>query len=143
VTGEPSENVGLLSLERFIFLMETPFDEVCRLLELDEPEPVSGAVAGMSVFLFDPQKDYVFAGAVIMDDEYGFYGIRVGSKWLEAAEQLEAQGFIQAGDAERFTLAGAPFGIAVHLYPDDYGHPASAKVHHYSVGPVYGGAASS
>jgi len=139
VAGEPSENVEILSLERFILLMETPFEEVCRLLELDEPQPVSGAVVGMSVFLFDPQKDYVFAGAVIMDDEYGFYGIRVGSKWLEAAEQLESQGFVQAGDAERFTLPGELFGVAVHLYPDDYDHPASAKVHHYSLGPAYGG----
>ncbi len=142
--ADPSESVDVFNLERFFLLMETPFEEVCRLLEVDdEPEPVSGVPVGMSVFLFEPQKDYVFAGAVIMDDEYGFYGVRVGSGWMDAAEQLEAQGFTQAGDAEQFVLSGPDLGVSIHLYPDKYNDPGSAKVHHYSMSPVYGSTLSS
>ena len=76
-----------LNLEKFITMRKTSFAEVCRLLELDEPEPVESALLGSSVFLFDPEIEYRFNGAVIIDDACGFYGISVGNNWLESAAQ--------------------------------------------------------
>lgn len=127
-----------LYLEKYITIQQTPFAEVCRLLELDEPEPLESVLVGASVFLFDPDNDYLFNGAVIIDDEYGFYGISVGDNWLESAARLESLGFVQAEELERFTLPGRDFGVSIYLYHDNSTDPSISAVREYSICPRFG-----
>ena len=107
------------NLEKYIKVQETSFHEVCRIFNENDVEPEDFLEVEDCIFLFDPEKEYVFCGAVVMSDVYGFFGIKVGSNWLEAAGKLEAQGFEQAEDLERFTKRGSDFNISVYLYPDD------------------------
>lgn len=126
------------NLERFINILETPFSEVCRVLGLDETEPAGFLEIENCIFMFDCEKGYVFTGAVIMGEIYGFFGIRVGANWLEAAGKLESQGFRQASDLERFTKPGEDFSVSVYLYPDDSPDTSSSTVRDYSVCVRYG-----
>ena len=127
-----------LNLERFINILETPFDEVCQVLGLQCAEPASFLEIEDCIFLFDSQNGHVLSGAVIMSKAYGFFGIAVGASWLGTAGRLESQGFIQAGDLERFTKQGSDFSISVYLYPDDSADASLSKVRDYSVRARYG-----
>ena len=131
-----SEDV--FNLERLIKTRETPFGEVCRILGEEEMEPNDFLEVEDCIFLFDAERGYVFSGAVIMSDAYGFFGIKVGANWLEAAGRLESQGFEQAGDLERFTKRGSDFSISVYLYPDDCPDASLSTVKDYSVCTRYG-----
>ncbi len=126
------------NLEKHLKLLETPFAQVCRVLGLEESEPSDFLQAGRSVFLFDPDKKHVFNGAVIIDDGFGFYGIKVGDNWLATADRLESQGFVQANELERFTKPGQGFGISVYLYHDESAEASSSTVKEYSICPRYG-----
>ncbi len=132
------QSADIHNLERFINILETPFSEVCRVLGLDETEPVGFLESENCIFMFDGEKGYVFTGAIIMGETYGFFGIRVGANWLEAAGKLESQGFKQASDLERFTKPGEDFSVSVYLYPDDSPDASSSRVKDYSVCVRYG-----
>jgi hypothetical protein len=133
--NQPSPD-DVLNLERYISIYETPFSEVCRVLGLESEGPKDVIEVENSVFMFDSEEGYLFCGAVVLDNKYGFFGIKIGANWLETAEKLESQGFIQAKDSERFTKPGQNFGTSVYLYIDsDSGEP---KVQHYSVCVRYG-----
>lgn len=126
------------NLERFIKVLETPFSEVCRLLGEDATESEDFLEVEDCIFLFDSEREYVFSGAVMMSDAYGFFGIQVGTNWLEAAGKLESQGFEQADDLERFTKRGSDFGTSVYLYPDDCPDASLSTVKDYSICTRYG-----
>ena len=128
------------NLEKFIKILETPFSEVCQVLGLDSAEPRGFVEVGNCIILFDSEKDYVFSGAVILSDTYGFFGIKIGANWLDTAGELESQGFRQAGDLERFTKPGQDFSISVYLYPDDCPDASLSKVKNYSICARYGSA---
>jgi hypothetical protein len=128
----------LFNLEKSIRILETPFSEVCRALGLDDTEPEEFLEVENCIFFFDPAKEYVFSSAVIMGSAYGFYGIQIGTNWLETAGRLESQGFKQASDLERFTKLGRDFNISVYLYPDDCPDASASKVKDYSVCARYG-----
>ena len=132
------QSADIHNLERFIKILETPFGEVCRALGLDETEPAGFLETGNCIFMFDREKGYVFTSAVIMGETYGFFGIRVGGNWLDAAGTLESQGFKQASDLERFTKPGEDFSVSVYLYPDDSPDTSSSTVKDYSVCVRYG-----
>lgn len=125
-----------LSLDSHIKLLETPFSEVCRILGLESEEPKKALEVDDSVFMFDAEQDYLFTGAVILDNSYGFFGIKIGANWLETAENLESQGFVQAEDTDRFTKPGEDFGACVCMYPDS--DSTDSLVQHYSFGVRYG-----
>jgi hypothetical protein len=127
-----------LNLEKFIHVLETPFGEVCEVLGLGATEPTGFLEVENCVFLFDPEREHVFSSAIIMGGAYGFFGIRIGANWLEAAGQLESQGFRQAGDLERFTKLGEDFSVSVYLYPDDCPDASLSTVKDYSVCVRYG-----
>ena len=127
-----------LNLERFINILETPFDEVCQVLGLDRAEPTGFLEIEDCIFLFDSQNGHVLSGAVIMGKAYGFYGIAVGASWLGTAGKLESQGFVQAGDLERFTKQGSDFSVSVYLYPDDSSDASLSKIRDYSVRARHG-----
>jgi hypothetical protein len=127
-----------LNLEKFIHILETPFNEVCAVLGLDVTEPTSFLEVENCVFLFDCEKEHVFSGAIIMGSAYGFFGIRIGANWLEAAGKLESQGFRQASDLERFTKPGESFSVSVYLYPDDCSDASLSTLKDYSVCVRYG-----
>jgi len=126
------------NLEKFVKILETPFGDVCRVLGLDEAEPSSFLEVENCIFMFDCEKGAVFTGAVVMGDAYGFFGIRVGANWLEAAGKLESQGFRQASDLERFTKPGEDFSVSVYLYPDDSPDASSSRIKDYSISIRYG-----
>jgi hypothetical protein len=128
----------VFNLERLIKVLETPFEEVCRMFDEEEMEPEGFLEVEDCVFLFDSEKGYVFSGAVIMSNVFGFFGIQVGINWLEAAAKLESQGFKQAEDLERFTKPGSDVGVSVYLYPDDCPDASLSKVKDYSVCVRYG-----
>jgi hypothetical protein len=125
-----------LNLERHIKILETSFSEVCQVLGLESQEPKDVIEIENSVFMFDSEQGHLFTGAVVLDNVYGFFGIKIGANWLETAENLESQGFIQAQDSERFTKPGENFGTSVYLYPDS--DSGELKVQHYSVCVRYG-----
>ncbi len=127
-----------LNLERHIRILETPFGEVCRLLGLDFAERVNSVEVAHCIFFFDSQNKYVFSSAVILGAEYGFFGIQVGANWLDTAGKLESQGFVQAGELERFTKPGSDFSISVYLYPDESEDVHLSKVRDYSVCARFG-----
>ena len=122
-----------LNLERYIKILETPFSEVCQVLGLESEEPKDVIEVENCIFMFESEKGHLFTGAVVLDNTYGFFGIKIGADWLETAEKLESQGFIQAVDPERFTKPGADFGTSVYLYPDTYSDAGESKVQHYSI----------
>ncbi len=126
------------NLERHINILETPFGKVCEVLGLDDTEPVGFLDVENCILMFDAEKEYVFTGAVVMGETYGFFGIRVGANWLEAAGKLESQGFKQASDLERFTKPGEDFSVSVYLYPDDSPDASLSRVKDYSVCVRYG-----
>ena len=126
-----------LNLEKSIRLFESPFSEVSRALGLDSDEPKNVIELEDNVFMFDPEQGHVFSGAVVLDNRHGFFGIKIGANWLETAENLESQGFIQAENPHRFTKPGESFGTSVYLYPDS--DSGEARVQHYSVCARYGG----
>jgi hypothetical protein len=136
--GTPYGATELLNLEKSIRILETPFGEVCRALDLEQAEPKEFLEVDNCIFFFDPEKDYVFSSAVIMSNKYGFYGIEIGANWLETAGKLESQGFKQASDLERFTKPGQDFNISIYLYPDDNPDASASKVKDYSVCVRYG-----
>ena len=125
-------------LEKWIQPFVTPYGEVCRVLGEGAGEPGDFLEVEDCVFLFDSEKGYVFSGAVVMSDAYGFYGLRVGANWLEAAGTLESQDFEQAEDLERFTKRGQNFNISVYLYPDDNPNTSLSTVKDYSICIRYG-----
>ncbi len=131
-----SQHKDMINLERHIRFFETPFSEVCRILGLEAEEPKNVVEVEDSVFMFDAEQGYLFSGAVILDNSYGFFGIRIGADWLETAENLEAQGFVQAEDPDRFTKPGENLCACVYLYPDS--DSTDSRVQHYSVGIRYG-----
>ncbi|MHC4640730.1 MAG: hypothetical protein ACYS32_03730 [Planctomycetota bacterium] len=131
--NQPSSD-DALNLERYIKILETPFSEACQVLGLEPQELKDVIEIENSVFMFDSEQGYLFTGAVVLDNTYGFFGIKIGTNWLETAHKLESQGFIQAHDSERFTKPGLNFGTSVYLYLD----PDDASVHHYSVCIRYG-----
>ncbi len=126
------------NLERLINILETPFSTVCDVFGLDHTEPVGFLEVENCILMFDSEKEYVFTGAVVMGETYGFFGIRVGANWLEAAGKLESQGFKQASELERFTRLGEDFSVSVYLYPDDSPEMSSSRVKDYSVCVRYG-----
>jgi hypothetical protein len=128
----------LLNLEKSVRILETPFSEVCMVLGLDEVEPREFLEMDNCIFFFDPAKEYVLSSAVIMGSTYGFYGIEIGTNWLQTAGKLESQGFKQASDLERFTKPGQDFNISVYLYPDDNPDTSLSKVKDYSICARYG-----
>jgi len=125
-----------LNLERHIKILETSFSQVCLILGLEPQEPKEVIEIENSIFMFDSKQGHLFTGAVVLDNIYGFFGIKIGANWLETAEKLESQGFIQAQDSERFTKPGENFGTSVYLYLDT--DSGGANVHHYSVCVRYG-----
>ena len=125
-----------LNLQRHIKILETPFSQVCLILGLEPQEPKDVIEVENSVFMFDSEQGHLFTGAVVLDNTYGFFGIEIGANWLETAEMLESQGFIQAQDSERFTKPGQNFGTSVYLYLDS--DSGELKVQHYSVCVRYG-----
>ena len=125
-----------LNLERYIKFLKTSFSEVCQVLGLESEEPKDVIEIENSVFMFDSEEGHLFSGAVVLDNTYGFFGIRIGANWLETAEKLESQGFIQDQDSERFTKPGENFGTSVYLYLDS--DSGESKVQHYSVCVRYG-----
>jgi len=128
----------VFNLEKQIKMLDTPFGEVCRLLGEDATDPEGFLEVEDCVFLFDPERDYVFTGAVIISDAYGFFGIQVGMNWMKAAAKLESQGFVQAEDLERFTKPGSDVGVSVYLYPDDCPDASLSTVKDYSLCARYG-----
>lgn len=126
------------NLERFFRILDTPFSEVCERLGLDETESAAFLEVENCIFMFDSEREHVFSGAVIMGADYGFFGIKVGMNWLEAAGLLESQGFKQADDLERFTKPGEDFSVSVYLYPDDCPDASLSTVKDYSVCVRYG-----
>lgn len=132
------QSADAYNLERHIRILETPFSEVREVLGLDETEPGGFLEIESCIFMFDSEKEYVFTGAVIVGPTYGFFGIRVGANWLEAAGKLESQGFKQASDLERFTKPGESFSVSVYLYPDDSADTSSSTVKDYSICVRYG-----
>lgn len=130
------QSKGMLDLEKKIKLFETPFSEVCRILGIEAPEPRKVMEVEDSVFMFDQEQDYVFSGAVILDNQYGFFGIKIGENWLKTAENLESMGFVQAQDLDRFTKFGEEFNTSVYLYPDS--DTDDSRVQHYSLCVRYG-----
>jgi hypothetical protein len=128
------------NLEKYIHILDTPFEEVCKRFGLDETEPAAFLEIENCVFMFDSEKEYVFSGAIIMGADYGFFGIKVGMNWLEAAGKLESQGFTQADDLERFTKPGEEFSVSVYLYPDDCPDASLSTVKDYSICVRYGSA---
>jgi len=128
----------IFNLEKFIGVFETPFGEVCRILGEDDTKAEDFLEIEDCIFLFDSEREYLFSGAVIMGDAYGFFGIKVGANWLEAAAKLESQGFQQAEDLERFTKPGSDVGISVYLYPDDCPDASLSTVREYSICVRYG-----
>lgn len=125
-------------LEKHIRLLQTSFTEVCRLLGTESDGPQTAIEVDNCVLMFEARNGYLFTGAVVLDNTYGFFGIKVGANWLKTAEQLEAQGFIQADDFERFTRPGEDFGTCVYLYSDGSVDAENSKVRHYSVCARYG-----
>ena len=121
-----------------IRILETPFSEVCRQLGLGKTEPGEFLEIENCIFFFDPAQEYVFSSAVIMGGTYGFYGIKIGSNWLDTAAKLELQGFKQASDLERFTKPGPDFNISIYLYPDDNPDASTSNVKDYSICARYG-----
>jgi hypothetical protein len=73
-----------------------------------------------------------------MSKAYGFFGVAVGASWLGTAARLESQGFVQAGDLERFTKQGSDFSISVYLYPDGSPDVSLSKVRDYTVRARHG-----
>lgn len=126
----------MLNLESQIKLFATPFGEVCEILGIEAAEPKNVIEVDDSVFMFDAEQGYLFSGAVILDNSYGFFGIRIGANWLETAEDLESQGFVQAEDLDRFTKPGNGFSDCVYLYPDS--DTTDSRVQHYSLCVRYG-----
>ena len=126
----------MINLDTKIKLFATPFSEVCEILGIEAAEPKNVIEIDDSVFMFDPEKDYLFSGAVILDNAYGFFGIRIGADWLKTAENLESQGFVQAEDCDRFTKLGEDFSECVYLYPDS--ETTDSRVQHYSICIRYG-----
>ena len=126
------------NLEKFIKVLETTYTEVCNMFGEDSTEPEDFLETDNCVFLFDSERQYIFCGAVIMSDSYGFFGIQVGANWLESAGKLESQGFKQADDLERFTKLMPDFGISVYLYPDDCPDVKLSTVKDYSISTRYG-----
>ena len=136
-----TNNTGVedaFNLEKYIKVQETSFEEVCRIFGEDDTELEGFLEVEDCVFLFDSERDYVFSGAIVMSDVYGFFGIKVGTNWLKAAGKLEAQGFEQADDLERFTKPGPDFGVSVYLYPDDCPDASLSTVKDYCVSTRYG-----
>lgn len=133
-------NGDAYNLEKFLKIFETSFDDVCRVLGLEEEEPQNFIEVENCIFFFDSQKNYTLSSAIVLGDTFGFYGITVGNNWLESAEKLEELGFIQASDLERFTKPGKDFNISVYLYPDDNPDPDQSKVKDYSISARYGNA---
>ena len=127
-----------INLEKFIHVLETPFSKVCEILGQKNTEPESFLEVENCLFLFDSEKDYVFSGAVVMGGPYGFFGIQVGTNWLDAAGRLESQGFKQASELERFTRPGENFSVSVYLYPDNCPDASLSTVKDYSVCVRYG-----
>ncbi|MBW8041874.1 MAG: hypothetical protein FVQ85_18000 [Planctomycetes bacterium] len=125
-----------LNLERHISILETPFSQVCRILGLESEELKDVIELDNSVFMFDSEQGHLFSGAVVLDSTYGFFGIEIGANWLQTAEKLESQGFVQAKNPERFTKPGQNFGTSVYLYPDS--DSIEPKVQHYSLCIRYG-----
>ena len=125
-------------LEKFVNIHETPYSDVCQLLELKLSEPENSLEIDNCIFLFDPQNNYVFSSAVILGSTYGFFGVKVGTNWLKSAEKLESQGFIQADNLERFTQLGEDVSISVYLYPDNCPDTTMSTVKDYSVCARYG-----
>ena len=125
-----------LTLERYIKILKTPFSEVCQVLGLESEEPKDVIEVENSVLMFDSEEGHLFSGAVVLDNTYGFFGIKIGANWLETAEMLESQGFIQAQNSERFTKPGENFGTSVYLYLES--DSGEARVQHYSVCVRYG-----
>ena len=138
VESKPLRREDAFNLEKFIKILETPFREVCDMLGEEAAEPEDFLEVDNCVFLFDSERDYVFSGAVIMSEAYGFFGIKVGANWLEAAGKLESQGFKQADDLERFTKRSSDFAISVYLYPDDCPDTKLSKVRDYAISTRYG-----
>lgn len=138
MTSKHLQNGDSFNLEKFLKILETPFDEVCQILGSDDTEPQDFIEVDNCIFFFDPQKDYILSSAVILGDSYGFFGIAVGDNWIESAEKLEKQGFIQASDLERFIKTEEDFSISIYLYPDNSPDPNQSKVKDYSVGARYG-----
>jgi hypothetical protein len=126
------------NLEKLINILETPFSEVCRRLGLERAEPAAFLEVENCILMFDGEQGYVLTGAVVMGETYGFFGIKVGANWLEAAGKLESQGFKQASELERFTKPGEDFSISVYLYPDDSPDMSSSRIKDYSVCVRYG-----
>ena len=108
------------------------------LFGLDQTEPVAFLEIDNCILMFDCDDENVFSGAVVMGETYGFFGVRVGANWLEAAGRLESQGFRQASDLERFTIPGENFSTSIYLYPDEALDMSSSKVKDYSVCVRYG-----
>ena len=126
------------NLEKLIRILETPFSEVCRRFGLEQTEPAAFLEVENCILMFDSEQGYVFAGAVVMGETYGFFGVMVGANWLEAAGKLESQGFKQASELERFTKLGEDFSISVYLYPDESPDMSSSRVKDYSICVRYG-----
>ena len=126
------------NLEKLIGLFRTPFTEVCGLLGVDFDGPEASIEVDNCILMFESRNGYLFSGAVVLDNTYGFFGIKVGANWLKTAEHLEAQGFVQADDFERFTRPGEEFGTCVYLYSDGSAEAENSKVRHYSVCARYG-----
>lgn len=135
-TAPESQIEEKLNLETEIKLFETPFSEVCQILGIEAAGPKNVIEVEDSVFMFDPEQDYLFSGAVILDNQYGFFGIRIGANWLKTAENLESMGFVQAEDLDRFTKIGEEFNTSVYLYPDS--DTDDSRVQHYSLCVRYG-----
>ena len=127
---------GMLDLEKKIKFFETPFSEVCQILGIEPGDPKKVVEVEDSVFMFDQEQDYLFSGAVILDNQYGFFGIKIGANWLKTAENLESMGFVQAEDLDRFTKIGEDFNTSVYLYPDS--DTDDSRVQHYSLCARYG-----
>lgn len=127
-----------MNLEKFIRILETSFGKVCETLGLPDTEPAGFMEVENCIFLFDSEKDYVFSGAIVMGGPYGFFGIQIGTNWLDAAGKLESQGFKQATELERFTKPGESFSVSVYLYPDNCPDASLSTVKDYSVCVRYG-----
>lgn len=140
MTSKHLWNGNAFNLEKFLKVFETPIDDARRIFDLDDAEPQDFFEVENCIFFFDSQKDYILSSAIILGDSYGFYGVAVGDNWLESAEKLEEQGFIQASDLERFTKPGKDFNISIYLYPDDSPDPDQSKVKDYSISARYGNA---
>ena len=138
MTSKRLGSKDVFNLEKHIKMLETSFGEVCCLLGEDETEPEGFLEEEDCVFLFDSERDFVFTGAVIMSDAYGFFGIQVGMNWMKAASKLESQGFLQAEDLERFTKRGPEVGVSVYLYPDENPDASLSTVKDYSLCARYG-----